>query len=72
MVDLTTIGEQSKGLSMFTIIAGAGGAVGYAIAGEPLSDHNVEMYAMLPLMELWLCLETKPPITAVIHALCWQ
>ena len=36
MVDLTTIKDQTRGLTMFTVVAGAGGAIGYTIAGEIL------------------------------------
>ena len=36
MVDLTTIKDQTRGLTMFTVVAGVGGAIGYTIAGEIL------------------------------------
>ena len=39
MIDLNTVSDQSHGLATFTVIAGLGGAVGYAIGGNLLTQH---------------------------------
>jgi len=44
MIDETPVEEQAKGLVTFTIVAGLGGAIGYAIGGNayfPVFEENV-------------------------------